>query len=63
MDSNNSEDLIIIRNSQSNDPALIQEMQKWFCKMRKDGIIVLPKDVDVIAFPSGVQVSNTYITW
>ena len=55
MDSNDVENLLIVRNS-TNDQEIICAMQKMLCEMMKDGVIVLPKNVEIFAVPKSVQI-------
>lgn len=51
-----NEDLLIVRCQKDATNEKIPFLQKEFCRMKKDGVIVLPKSVSLFAVPKGVQV-------
>lgn len=50
------EDLLIVKCQKNMPIANVNAMHKWLCDMKESGIVVLPKDVSVIAVPKNVKV-------
>lgn len=51
-----SEDLIIVQCEKNMTATDMNAMQKRLCEMKANGVVVLPKDVSIIAVPRDVRV-------
>lgn len=51
-----SEDLFIVKCEKNMTITNMTAMQKWLCEMKANGVVVLPKDVSIIAVPKNVKV-------
>lgn len=51
-----SEDLLIVKCQKNMPVADMNAMQKRLCEMKASGVVVLPKDVSIIAVPKNVKV-------
>lgn len=51
-----SEDLLIVKCEKNMTITNMTAMQKWLCEMKANGVVVLPKDVSIIAVPKNVKV-------
>lgn len=51
-----SEDLLIVRCQKNMTVTEMDAMQKWLCEMKKAGVVVVPKDVEIFAVPENVKV-------
>lgn len=51
-----SEDLLIVQCEKNMTITNITAMQKLLCEMKANGVVVLPKDVSIIAVPKNVKV-------
>lgn len=51
-----SEDPLIVKCEKNMTITNITAMQKWLCEMKANGVVVLPKDVSIIAVPKNVKV-------
>jgi hypothetical protein len=51
-----SEDILIVQCEKNMTITNITAMQKLLCEMKANGVVVLPKDVSIIAVPRDVRV-------
>lgn len=51
-----SEDLLIVQCEKNMTATDMNAMQKRLCEMKANGVVVLPKDVSIIAVPRDVRV-------
>lgn len=51
-----SEDLFIVKCQKNMTLEDMNAMQKLLCEMKANGVVVLPKDVSIIAVPKNVKV-------
>lgn len=51
-----SEDLLIVRCQKDAMNEKIPFLQKELCRMKKDGVVVLPKGIELFAVPKDVQI-------
>lgn len=51
-----SEDLLIVQCEKNMTIEDMNAMQKRLCEMKASGVVVLPKDVSIIAVPKNVKV-------